>query len=244
MKSGIRVLCFIFIFSVFSVCFALNRCVNTDESVVNDVASDVLTIVIDAGHGGQDPGAVEGNVREADINLDIAQRLRDKLTSKGFNVVMTRETDDGLYLGGHDKWEKTEDMKARKSIVTSSGASMLLSIHQNFFSDRSACGAQVFFNGSNPENEKLAQIVQTKLAEVARKENTRAIVRKDELFILKNNEMPSILIECGFISNEEERTILCNEDYKDELAEAIYEGVCEYLGVESNESQHQETIRP
>ena len=95
MKSGIRVLCFIFIFSVFSVCFALNRCVNTNESVVNDVASDVLTIVIDAGHGGQDPGAVEGNVREADINLDIAQRLRDKLTSKGFNVVMTRETDDG-----------------------------------------------------------------------------------------------------------------------------------------------------
>ncbi len=238
MGCKIRILCFVFIFFILAVCIAMHANAPTKERVVNDASGDVLTIVIDAGHGGQDPGAVDKSVREADINLDIAQRLRDRLTSRGFNVIMTRETDDGLYLNEHDKWEKTEDMKARKRIVNSSGASMLLSIHQNFFSDRSVYGAQVFFNGSNPRNEALAQIVQTKLAEAARKENTRAIVRKDELFILKNNEMPSILIECGFISNEEERVLLCTEAYKDELAEAIYEGVCEYF--ESNNKEETE----
>ena len=233
MNSRIRILCFLFIFSVFAVCLALNRNSPEEPSVINDASSDVLTVVIDAGHGGQDPGAVTGSVRESDLNLDVAQRLRDKLVKRGFNVVMTRETDDGLYLEGRTEWEKTEDMRSRKSIVNSSGASVMLSIHQNFFSDKSASGAQVFFSGINPENEALAQILQAKLTGIAKTENSRAVSRNDELFMLKGNEMPSVLIECGFISNDEELSLLCDEGYRSGLASAIYEGVCEYLGVEA-----------
>ncbi len=202
-----------------------------DPSRASCVSTDAVTVALDAGHGGEDPGCVFEGVRESEINLDISMRLKELLTQKGFVVVCVRENEEGVKPEGVSDWEKTADMLTRKKIILGSGAQMCISIHQNAYSDTSCRGAQVFYNGCSENNEKLAALMREQLAQISPVENDRTELRNDSLYMLKENPIPSVLIECGFLSNDEERALLSTEEYRGKIADAIYKGVCIYFDV-------------
>lgn len=198
---------------------------------VNTQTSDMITIIIDPGHGGPDPGKTGTLKDEKHINLAIALRLEKKLTEKGFHVLMTRAEDVGLYQTEGAMWDKTADMNIRKKLVTDSSASLMLSIHQNSYPDSRCRGAQVFYNTCLEENKRLAELFQEKLKGISPVENKRAALVNDNLKMLKNNPMPSAIVECGFLSNKEEEYLLGTEEYQGKLVNALYEGICEFFSL-------------
>jgi N-acetylmuramoyl-L-alanine amidase len=196
---------------------------------VTQTASDLITVVIDAGHGGTDGGKSGTIKNEAYINLEIALILKDLLVEKGFNVVLTRTDDQGLCVEGQS-WDKDEDMRLRKQIVLCSNADMLISIHQNSFTDSRVRGAQVFYSTVLDENKTLADMIRNNLLELS-EYNDRILLTADDLKILKENPMPSVLVECGFLSNPYDEQLLNDPDYQTKLADAIYRAVCEFFSL-------------
>lgn len=190
-----------------------------------------ITIVVDPGHGGRDPGKVGVNgVIEKDVNLSIALRLRDNLEGKGYRVVMTREEDIGLYSDG-DSNKKASDMRKRVDIVNNSGATVAISIHQNSFPDPSCKGAQVFYYGTSQESEIFANIMQEQIKMILQPDNKRLAKADTSYYMLKNTNCPIIIVECGFLTNKEEAGLLIDEEYQDEMAEAICLGLDTYMKV-------------
>ena len=187
-----------------------------------------LTIVLDAGHGGIDPGSVgkTTQVTEREINLKIANNLKDFLTSANFNVVMTRTDQNGLY-GVYDKNYKLRDMQARKDIINNSSASLLISIHINSFTDSSRRGAQVFYDTKDPQNEELALCIQ-QCFQTDIPESTRGISVGD-YYILKCSTIPSVLCECGYISNKNDEALLVSAEHQLKIAYSIFKGIIAYL---------------
>lgn len=176
-------------------------------------------IVIDAGHGGSDPGKVGVNqALEKDINLDIANKVKTLLKKKGFTVIMTRTDEGGL--GG----SKAEDMKARVTLINKEKPSLAISIHQNSYGEESIHGAQVFYYSHSKDGESAAKTMQEALL-AADPENTRQAKANDTYYMLKKTEVPVIIVECGFLSNPAEAEKLMTEEYQDILAEAITNGV-------------------
>lgn len=180
-------------------------------------------IVIDSGHGGEDPGkvAVNGSL-EKDINLDIALILKSILEEKGIEVIMTRESDTGL---GDSK---TEDMRERVEIINKHTPDLCVSIHQNSYSDEAIQGAQVFYYTHSENGELAAEIIQQALL-MADEDNTRQKKANDTYYILKRSEVPTVIVECGFLSNPKEAELLNTEEYQQKMAEAVAAGVLEYL---------------
>ncbi len=199
--------------------------VNTEES------DDTKIVVIDAGHGGKDGGAVSvlGDA-EKEINLAIGLMLKDKLQKKGVGVIMTRDTDAGLY-NEIDSNKKVADMKKRCQIINESGADLMISIHQNNYQSEGVRGAQVFYYSDSPEGEKAAGILQNHLRDNLDKENGRKAKANDNYYILKNVECPAVIAECGFLSNYEEAELLKSEAYQEKVADALCDGICEYLEI-------------
>lgn len=190
-----------------------------------------ITIVVDAGHGGNDPGKVaDDGTLEKDLNLSVSQKLAEKLTAIGFNVVVTRDTDTGLADAGASN-EKRSDMQNRLDIFNSDGISCLISIHHNSFTDSSVRGAQVFYHSNSESGKKLADIVQSKIASDVDTDNTRQSKSNDSYYILKNSSCTGIIVECGFMSNPDELNTLRDEAYQNKIASAICAGVCEYYNV-------------
>ena len=192
------------------------------------------TVVIDAGHGGVDGGVVgiESGTKESDINLDLSRRLSRCFSDAGFSVVMTRETEAGLY-GTATAGYKKRDMLKRSQIINKSNPALVISVHQNFFSVRSRRGAQVFFRESNDRSVTLACLIQASLNEMPE------CVRKSEplkgdYYILNCNDFPSVIVECGFLSNAEDEALLLNNDYRDKIAAAIADGALRYLSSAAN----------
>ena len=176
-------------------------------------------IVIDAGHGGSDPGKVGVNqALEKDINLDIANKVKTLLKKQGFTVIMTRTDEGGL--GG----SKAEDMKARVTLINKEKPSLAISIHQNSYGGESIHGAQVFYYSHSKDGESAAKTMQAALL-AADPENTRQAKANDTYYMLKKTEVPVIIVECGFLSNPAEAEKLVTEEYQDILAEAITNGV-------------------
>ncbi len=198
---------------------------NTDDN-------EVKVVVIDPGHGGIDGGAVSvlGDA-EKDINLAIGLKLRDMLKEKDIGVIMTRDTDIGLY-GDADSNKKVVDMKNRCKLANESGADLLVSIHQNNYQSEGVKGAQVFYYSHSQEGEKAALAIQDKLIENLDKENGRKAKANDNYYILINVECPAVIAECGFLSNYGEAELLKSEEYQEKVADALCQGICEYLGVE------------
>ncbi|MFQ9933086.1 MAG: N-acetylmuramoyl-L-alanine amidase [Lachnospiraceae bacterium] len=198
---------------------------NTDDN-------EVKVVVIDPGHGGIDGGAVSvlGDA-EKDINLAIGLKLRDMLKKKDIGVIMTRDTDIGLY-GDADSNKKVVDMKNRCKLANESGADLLVSIHQNNYQSEGVKGAQVFYYSHSQEGEKAALAIQDKLIENLDKENGRKAKANDNYYILINVECPAVIAECGFLSNYGEAELLKSEEYQEKVADALCQGICEYLGVE------------
>lgn len=189
-------------------------------------------IMIDPGHGGIDPGAVgRTGVLEDEINLKIAFKLRRLIEQFGGVGLMIREDDSGLYSEGKSRIRdmKNEDLRERHRIINESGADILISIHLNFFPQSQYYGAQCFYNKGDEEGKKLAELIQAELIDVIKNNNTRKAKSIDNVYILKNNKMPSVLIECGFLSNHEEERLLQNDNYQEKLAWAIFMGVMKYF---------------
>lgn len=186
-------------------------------------------IVVDAGHGGMDPGKVGilGHL-EKDINLAIAKRVKYIFETQGFQVVMTRESDDGLYQES-DREKKKADLINRMKIINESGAVLCVSVHQNSYTAESVTGAQVFYYKESEESKKLATLIREQILSQVDTTNQREIKGNSSYYILKKAQIPLAIVECGFLSNEEESKKLSNKMYQDKLAVAIYHGVVGYL---------------
>ncbi|MEF9959770.1 MAG: N-acetylmuramoyl-L-alanine amidase [Niameybacter sp.] len=187
------------------------------------------TIVIDAGHGGFDPGKTGiSGTKEDEINLEIAFKLKSYLEQSGATVIMTR-TDDEKLQGEKGNTHKRRDMNYRKEVIQASDADILVSIHQNAFTQSEVKGAQVFYYQDSEKAKLLANCVQTGIKIYADPENKRKIKSSKEYYILKISQMPGVIIECGFLTNLEEEAKLASSSYQDKIAWAIYAGIVEYF---------------
>lgn len=200
--------------------------------VVNNTSQKI--VVLDPGHGGEDPGATSdySGISEKNINLYIAQRVKEQLEAEGFKVVMTRQEDALNYKEGTKGYnnKRMQDLTGRKRIIDESGASIAVSIHLNKFGQTQYSGAQTFFPPRSPESKTLAECLQKSLKEIINPENKReALVKSTELIILRNVKVPTVIVECGFLSNREEEQKLATKEYQDKLAYAIKEGIKKYF---------------
>lgn len=191
------------------------------------------TVIIDPGHGGNDPGKIGvNNAQEKDINLAIALKLRELFEDEDINVIMTREEDVGLYSES-DSNKKSADMKARCEIINTAyekdDSVITVSIHQNSYTSESIKGAQVFYYSESEKSRELAEIIQESLIKNLDNENTREAKANDNYYMLVNTDSPSVIVECGFLSNWEEAALLIDDDYQQQVAEAILEGVLTYF---------------
>lgn len=179
-------------------------------------------VVIDAGHGGDDPGKVGVNkALEKDINLKIAEKVKTHLEENGIKVVMTREEDVM-------EDTKLEDMKKRVDLINKTKPAITVSIHQNSYSDSSIKGAQVFYYTDSETSKEAATLMQEELRKID-SENTRQIKGNNEFYMLKKTEVPTIIVECGFLSNAEEAEKLVSDEYQEEMALAICNGIITWL---------------
>ncbi|MCM1057476.1 MAG: N-acetylmuramoyl-L-alanine amidase [Firmicutes bacterium] len=186
-------------------------------------------VVIDAGHGGIDPGKIGINgAQEKEINLLIAEKLKKYLEANDVRVVMTRESDEGLYDADASN-KKVQDMKRRINIIDETGPQITVSIHQNSYPEEYVHGAQVFFYTGSREGQELAESVQRQLVEKVDPENKRQVKANDSYYLLKKTGVPIIIVECGFLSNSGEAEKLCSDEYQEELAWAIHMGILQYL---------------
>ncbi|AVP64359.1 MULTISPECIES: N-acetylmuramoyl-L-alanine amidase CwlD [Clostridium] len=191
-------------------------------------------ILIDPGHGGMDGGAVaKDGTLEKDINLDISKILKKNLKKEGYKVVMTREDDSGLYSedkGKRIRQKKIEDLNKRCEIKKTSECDMFISIHLNMFDQSKYYGAQVWYS-NNEDSKKFAHILQNNLREQLDENNKRKEkAAKNSYKILRNNdEMPSVIVECGFLSNSMELDKLKSTDYQEKISKVIAKSVNDYF---------------
>ena len=196
---------------------------------VKNVNMPEMSVAIDSGHGGIDPGKIgTGNVYEKDINLAIALKLKNLLEQSGITVIMTRSDDNGLY-NENDTNKKAVDMKKRCNIINESDADVAVSIHQNSYVSSDSKGAQVFYYKNSQEAKKLAGIIQKNVIKEADPLNKRVEKSDSTYYMLLHTQIPTVIVECGFLSNPEETAKLISGDYQQKIAYGIYCGIIEYL---------------
>lgn len=214
------------------ICVVLCLCAVIGYDVINNYKAASLsltkkpTVIIDAGHGGEDGGTVsESGVVEKDINLKIAEKLNNLFAKNGYNTVMIRKEDKLIYDDGCNsiRSKKSSDLHNRLNIINENENSVLISIHQNHYTESKYYGAQVFYSGNNPKSEALAQCIQRNIVLTLQPENKRQIKKSgSEIFILNNAKVPAVMVECGFLSNHSEALLLNTEEYQDKMAECIF----------------------
>lgn len=200
-----------------------------------DMREEKPLVVIDAGHGGFDPGKVgiDGQL-EKDINLSIAKKLKAYLEASDVNVVMTRDTDTGLYQSG-DSHKKVSDMRRRCDIINEARPDLVVSIHQNSYHHEEINGGQVFYYKTSQNGKRLAEILQERFDYVLGEANRRVAKGNDNYYLLLHVKEPIVIVECGFLSNRKEAKALESEDYQDRMAWTIHMGVMEYLNTDESE---------
>lgn len=191
------------------------------------------TVIIDAGHGGDDGGAIgiDGTV-EKDINLDIALKLEKLLKFYGFDVIMTRTEDIMTCDDGLDslRKRKVSDIHNRFDVLEKNPDAVFISIHQNKFEDNSQHGTQVFYSGNNDESKLLAESIQNSIVSVLQPDNSRVVKKSGSgIYLLYHAKLPAVLVECGFISNPAEVKKLNDENYRMKIAFLIADGLIKYL---------------
>ncbi|MDS9472040.1 N-acetylmuramoyl-L-alanine amidase [Sporosarcina pasteurii] len=198
-----------------------------------------VKVVIDPGHGGPDGGASEGDVIERDITLNISKELAKRLEKKGATVVMTRKK-EGDALAEHTPEEKFStlrsrkiaDLKLRESIAINENPDVFISVHVNAIPDSKWRGAQVFYHeGGHPDGEFLAKAIQSSFQSNLQNTDREALAISG-VYLLKKSPVPSVLVETGFISNPEEKALLVDPKYQSKVADAIMEGISEFLNAE------------
>lgn len=230
----VSILIFCFFYSFFSV-----EKMNTENNIsyISTFTKENVNIIIDPGHGGFDSGAnASDKTQEKDINLEIALKLKDIFSSNGFNVIMTRDDDISI----EDKYtnfsKKKSDMYNRLKILNSNSNNIFISIHQNAYSNKSIKGTQVFYSKNNPLSKVLADNIKKSITNNLQPENKRETVEaKKNLYLLYKAQVPSVLVECGFLTNNEELKMLKNDEYQKNIATTIFDGTFKFIEENKNE---------
>lgn len=189
-------------------------------------------VIIDAGHGGFDGGATVGEIYEKDINLSIANTLSDMLKLSGVTVINTRTTDSStesdptLTISARKK----SDIKNRLALANSQDDAIFVSIHLNKFDSPSAKGAQIFYAPNAKNSDILAEEIRKSIINSLQKENKRPLKKSTkDAYILYHSQIPAVIVECGFMSNQTDLKNLLDKEYQTKLAFAICTGILEYL---------------
>lgn len=207
-------------------CFSYNK-IESKENIANATnIKSKYTVIIDAGHGGKDAGTIGiDGTQEKEINLSIALVLRDYLLVSGINTVLIRYGDYEFYPEGSDT--DKSDLYNRLDFVNSVPNSVLISIHQNHFEDEREWGTQIWYSKNNAESKVLADSVLDNIKTLIQPENKRENKESgDAYYILYKAEVPSIMIECGFMSNREENEKLKDINYQNDISFAVLTGIC------------------
>ena len=220
----------------------------THETATPNAIVTNPTVLLDAGHGGEDPGAVSDYsvISEKDINLSIAKKVQSLLSSQNISTKMTREEDKLEYTPETTNivQKRRQDLMRRKKMMDENTNGIIVSIHLNKFPQTQYFGAQTFFANNSLESQELAKSIQKKLRETVDPNNTReALLKKEPIIILKNVKNPTVVVECGFLSNEEEEKKLASTEYQDKLALAISEGIKEYLSKPAQQTPSTEKVQ-
>lgn len=190
------------------------------------------TVIVDAGHGGFDGGAVMGDVLEKDINLKIANSLSNMLRASGFKVICTR-TDDSSTESDPTATiaaRKRSDLNNRLQILKNNPDAILISIHLNKFSSPSAKGAQMFYSPKSDDAKRLAEALKESVKDLLQKENHRTVkAGTKSTFLLYYSPVPAVIAECGFMSNPEEFQKLQTTEYQKQMAFAVFSGILKYF---------------
>ena len=185
-------------------------------------------VILDAGHGGSDPGKIGlNNLLEKDINLAITEKVKRCLEKEKITAELTRKEDKGLGITG-DGSKKTEDMQARVKMINETKPVLTVSIHQNSYEDPEIHGAQVFYYSHSREGEAVAKILQESLQEID-PENHRQAKANETYYLLRRTKVPTVIVECGFLTNPEEAEKLSGEEYQEQVAEAVAKGIAKCL---------------
>lgn len=213
--------------------FDLSSLKSGGDSAANAPTSPYMTVVIDAGHGGEDGGASSSaGLVEKDVNLDIAKILRDMLEANGVNVIMTREDDRLLYDRNvnYQGRKKKLDLAARLAIADATPDSIFISIHMNSFSDPKYSGLQVWYSQNNTASYSLAELIRAKNQEMLQSNNNRKTkAATSAINLLHNAKCPAVLVECGFLSNTDEAALFETHDYRKKVAFMLFCSVTEFL---------------
>ena len=229
-----RLVLFVALVSILSIIFGGSFLWNIFS--VSDASNSIPkynTVIIDAGHGGIDGGtSSHDGTLEKDLNLQIAIKVKEFLGSMGVNTVMTRTKDISI----HDDSAKTirekkvSDIRNRLAIMDETENSIFISIHQNHFSQEKYHGTQVFYSINNPDSILLADSVRQSVISVLQNDNSREIKQSgSEIYLLYHAQIPTIMVECGFLSNIDETEKLKDDDYQNQLAFLISLGIMDFL---------------
>ena len=206
-----------------------DRSVNMSSPSSADVGK---VIVIDAGHGGEDSGAIGVNgAYEKDLNLEIAMIIGEELKNRGYTVVYTRTEDKMLYSPEENikGMRKISDLKNRCKITETYDDCILISVHMNSYGASKYSGLQVYYSDEKEESRVLAQKIQNAVRNDIQPSNNRQIKSGASLYLLENVSCTAVLIECGFLTNEEECTKLSQKEYQKQLSFSIICGIIEYI---------------
>ena len=194
-----------------------------------EAETEKFTVVVDAGHGGDDPGKIGINkALEKDINLSIAKKLQKCLEKSGVNTVMTREDEKGLYDSSASN-KKQDDMRKRCEKIDGANPVFTVSVHQNSYTSESVHGPQVFYYTHSAEGQEVAKCIQDAMNEQLKVDRPREIKGNETYYLLKKTKSPTIIVECGFLSNNAEAAKLVTEEYQEQVAKAICEGILQWL---------------
>ncbi len=234
-RNNILLVLLIFLLAI--AIYSLKLGADNSSPVTGNVGQKI--VLLDPGHGGEDPGAVSdySGIKEKDINLSIANKVKELLEKENYKVLMTRTEDKLEYLPETTSVteKRKQDLQRRKKMMDESGADIVVSIHQNKIKQTQYYGAQTFYPHNSPESTKLAVSIQKYIKEIVDPTNKReALVRgkPNELpiIILKDLKTTTAIVECGFLSNTNDEKQIGTKEYQDKIALAVKQGVNSYFG--------------
>ena len=233
-KLKIYIICSVTLICVFLFGGLVYTAFDDTQAVPASIGSgeDEPVIVIYSGHCCNDNGAVANSLLEKDINLSISLKLRDMLILSGYKVVMTREDDISIYdnTASTTREKKNSDLKNRVSIINGNKNNILVSIHQNKFEQEKYSGTQMFYSANDPQSERLAEEMRRSVTGLLQPDNKRELKEAGKnIYILRQAEVPAVIVECGFLSNADEAALLKTDGYQQKMAFSICCGMINYL---------------
>lgn len=230
----------IFIFFLLTACFCFNLFFLLPQTILPTLSKKTFfkniltnipsksTIIIDPGHGGKDPGKVgTSGTLEKELNLKISLYLKEILEKQDIKVIMTRTEDSDLSKTSTNF--KASDMKERVALIGRNDADLVISIHQNSYTSDDVYGAQCFYHNNSSEGKELASAIQNQIIISTNQTKIRMIKGNSDYYLLKHSPIPTVIVECGFLSNPQEEQLLLTDDYQRKMAWAIHLGALQYL---------------